>query len=488
MSLREKTKVGFAWSTANRFSALAITFGVQVVLARLLPTSDFGLIATVSIFILLARLIVDAGFGDALVQATEVARRDVSSVFCFNLVVSAAMVGLLTYLAPSIATFYQEPQLSELLPVVSWNLVIAAVGVTQLKMLTRNLQFNLLYRVSVPAQITGGIIGVVLALLGYGVWSLVVQLLATTAMTSAFAWIACDHQWRPRLEFHASSLRRMFPFGVGVMGAHVMSTVQQNAYGLLIGKVFSMNDLGFYDRAMRTQRLPVDTVASPLFSVLFPAFSSIQRDPPKIASTLRREFPLLCFVVFPAMFLLVVSAEPLIVFLFGERWLPAADYLRLFPFVGMVYPLSAVNLSVLSAMGRSGTMFVLAAIRAGLALAVLGATYQYGIMVIVIGQAVLAWIGYAGNAYFAGRTMGFPMTEQFACLLRYFGIGCLAAFFTWGIQQLYEPDAAAIQLAYLCLTYSLWYVLLAGMLNLSGFQRACELTKTAMSKAQDRLT
>ena len=467
MSLKKKTQAGIGWSTAEQLTSTFVTFLVQILLARLLPPEEFGILATVSIFILIANLLADGGFGDALVQSPSVTRVDISSVFYFNLFLSILMIATLSLAAPQIALFFNEPRLASVVPVLCWTLVISASYVTQQNMLIRNFQFGSLFRISIPSQFAGGVVGIVMALNGCNVWSLVGQVLTTGAIASIICWCLCKAEWQPRREFSVESLKRMFPFGIGILGSRLVTSVTGQAYGLVIGKLFTMTDLAYYDRANRLQLLPARSLISPLSRVLFPVFSSIQSETQRIASALRRGIPLLCFIVFPGMFLLMVIAEPLIVVLLTEKWLPAAEYLKIFPLVGMVIPIQTTNYAVIRALGASRLFFIITALRAVMIITVLFLTYRWGVSAIIWGQIFIAWFGCLLNAVITSRLVGYAWTEQLACIAKYF----LLSFFVAAITVLWSqigPQGYMLRLAFECLVYVSTFWLIAWLCKLEG--------------------
>ena len=481
MSLKKKTHSGIAWSSAERLANKLIGLVVTIWLARLLPPEEFGIVATVGILMAIANFVVDGGFGDALVQSPKVARTDISSVFFFNMLVAVLMVAMLSFAAPHIATFFREPRLASVVPVLVWSLVISASFVTQRNMLIRNFQFGSLFRISVPSQLAGGVVGILMALNGWNVWSLVGQLLASGVVASVTCWCLCKKEWQPRLEFSMHSLKRMFPFGIGMLGSRLVSSISRQVYGLSIGKLFSMADLAFYDRANRLQRLPSNTLMTSLSRVLFPVFASIQNETERIANALRKGIPLLCFIVVPSMFLLMVIAEPLIVVLITEKWLPAAEYLKIFPLVGMMSPLKSTNHAVIRALGASRLFFIITVFKAVLAISILFLTYRWGITAIVWGQVFLAWLSCLISFVVTSKLVGYPWTEQLACVARYFLLGLLVAAITVGCSQ-FGPQAYSFRLAFEILVFVSTYALLGWLLKLEGMSVSRSIAINAWKK------
>lgn len=267
-SLREKATSGIVWSAFERFGQQGCAFVVQLVLARLLAPAEFGLIAMVSVFMAISMAIVDCGFGRALIQKEELSESDTSTIFYFNLF-SAVLVSFALYLcAPLIAGFYEEPQLTSIVRWLSLSLILGSAGLVHNSLLNRSLEFKQLFKASLPATILSGVVGVVMALMGHGVWALVGQVLSDRVLRSILVWRISG--WTPQLIFDWSSLREMFPYGARLAVSSVLDQGFRNIYVLVIGKVFTPVEVGYFQRARAFQQLPVANFQSILSRVAFP--------------------------------------------------------------------------------------------------------------------------------------------------------------------------------------------------------------------------
>ena len=448
-SLREKATSGLIWSAFERFGQQGLVFVVQIVLARVLAPEQFGLIAMVTVFLILSGIVVDSGFSRALVQRKVVTDEEISTVFYFNLIISCLMTALLWLLAPLIAKFYNFSELTLILRLLSIRLIIAAFGSVQGSMLSRQLLFKKIFWVSLPSTLIAGIVAIILALYDFGVWALVWQNIIQALLMSISFWLSS--KWRPILVFDIQCLKDMFPYGSRLAFSSFLDRGFQNIYVLVIGKYFSATELGYFQRAQSFQKLPVENVESIIGRVTFPLFSSIQDDLPRMRRGLTIALQLSTLLVLPGMALLAAISEPLILQLIGEKWLPSAPYLQSLCVVGALYPIHAINVNLLLAVGRSDLMFRIALIKKSLVALNILVTYQFGVQTMIYGMIVTSIIALGINAHYTKKLINFGLKKQ----VRAIGRIALLAFsifgFVWWLEYLFiQPP---------------WVILVAGGLS-----------------------
>lgn len=410
--LREKATTGLIWSAFERFGQQAAVFVVQIVLARILAPEQFGLIAMVAVFMTLSGIVVDAGFSRALVQRKEVGGNELSTVFYFNLGISCLMTLLLCWLAPYIAAFYEFEELTLILRVLSVRLIIGAFGSVQGAILCRQLLFKRIFWFSLPSTLLAGLAAIFLAMNGFGVWALVWQTLIQAVLMSGAFWFSSD--WRPIRVFDTQCLKEMFPYGSRLAITSFIHRGFQDIYVLVIGKVFSATDLGYFQRARSLQKLPVENIQGILGRVTFPLFSSIQDDPPRMKRGMRKALQLSTLLVFPGMALLAVIAEPLVLTLIGAKWLPCVPYLKWLCVVGALFPLHSMNVNLLSAIGRSDLLLRLEIIKKSLILINVFITFRFGILTMIYGWAIASVLGLFINTYYTKKFIDYSLWQQIA--------------------------------------------------------------------------
>ena len=416
-SLKSKTLRALSWTFLEAVGLRGTQLVVAVVLAWLLEPEEFGLIGMLAVFMAVAQSLLDSGFGAALIQKRDVTYVDTCSIFYFNIVVGLIVAGVLCVAAPWIALFYGQPMLTPLARVLSVVVVINSFALVQNTVLTKELDFKALTKVSLAACVLSGITGISLAAVGFGVWSLVFQQIASALLTTILLWFV--NPWRPALIFSLDSLRQMFGFGSRVMASGLLNTFFDNIYLLAIGKLFSARDLGFFTRAKRIQELPAQSLSWTVGRVTFPVFSSIQDDPVRLKRGLNNVLTSLAFLNFPAMIGILVTARPLVLSLLPEKWAPCVPYLQLLCLSGLLFPMNWFNMSVLYSIGRSDLCFRLEIVKKILIVISIAITWRWGIEAMIWGHVVVSVLSYYLNSYYNGVLIGYPIGEQLRDLLPY---------------------------------------------------------------------
>lgn len=471
-SLRKKAERGALWSFVDAAGNRIVQFVVGVILARLLVPEQFGLLGMLAIFIAVAQAFLDGGFVMALIQKKEVTEADTSSVFYLNVVVGAVLAGLMYLAAPWIASFYDRPDLCPLTRAMSLIFVINSLGVVQTALLSRNVAFKIQAKVSLVSAICSGCIGIGMAYSGYGVWSLVGQQISRAVCTVALLWLL--NSWRPGLVFSLVSLRRMFTFGSRLLASNLLDQVFSNLYYVVIGKVFSPAELGYYTRAAHFQELPSMTLTQAVARVALPVFSSIQDDVARLRRGMQKVLGLLVFLVAPMMVLLAVTAPSLVQVLLTEKWLPCVPYLQMLVILGILYPLHALNLNILVARGRSDLFLRLEVIKKCLILLNVVVSWRWGIMAIIIGQLLLSVVCYFLNSYYTGRLLGYSAWQQLRDIAAYLFSAAVVGAAAYALQYIGIASVTLLLMAQILFGCTA-YLLLCRLLRLQALAEAWNL-------------
>jgi len=440
-SLREKAVAGIAWSAVERISQTVVVFVVQLFLARILGPEQFGLLAMVSVFVVISNTIVDSGLGSALVQRKDITDADHSTVFIFNLAAAILMAAVLWMAGPAIASFYRQPVLADVVAVLGLGLILHAIGAVHKAQLQRQLAFKKLFWVTTPATVLSGMIGIGLALKGFGVWALVAQTLCLRAMGALSLWFQTG--WRPRAVFEASRFGVLFSFGSKLALSSILQQSFSNIYLLVIGRVFSPIEVGFFQRAKAMRELPIATLQSVVGSVMFPVLSAVQQDSDRMKHILRRSLQLSSLIAFSAMAFVAGLAGPLVLFLVGEKWLPCVPMLQLLCISGALYPLHAGNLSLLEATGRSDLFLKVEIIKKVTTLANIFITYRYGIYAMMWGMVATSVLALMINTYYTDKIIRYDLGQQAKDIAPALGLGALIFVVTSSVS-LFTSGAPAV--------------------------------------------
>lgn len=417
-SLRDQTLSGIFWSFLQKIGSRGIEFGVTILLARLLTPADFGLIGMMAIFIAISQTLVQAGFSQALIQKKNTDEEDYSSVFYINLVVSLTLYIILYFCAPLISDFYDQPKLTNLTRVLGLVFVINSFGYVQETRLKKSLDFKKLMYIHLPSTILSGVVAIVLALMGYGVWAIVVQ---RVVMRFAFAiqlWIYS--KWTPLWSFNKEKARDLFSFGSKLMISGIINTTFSNIYQIVIGRFFPPRMLGYFENADKLTKTPTDTISSVLNSVAFPAFSSIQDDDQKLRKGYKKIMQQVLFWLCPILAIAAVLGEPLFRFIFTEKWLPAVPYFQLLCIGRMFSPLTTYNLNLVNVKGRSDIYLKLEIIKKTILAVGVFVAIPYGLYVLVIFKAFYSVLAYIMNSHYAGKFIGYTTLKQLRDVLPVF--------------------------------------------------------------------
>lgn len=400
------------WKYFERTGNQLVQFVVQIILARLLLPADFGVIALLMVFIHLAQVFVQSGFNTALIQAKSPDDRDFSSVFYLSLGVAGILYLVLFLSAPAISAFYNMPNLTKVLRVLSLILFFGAVNSIQNAVVSREFKFKQLFYSSLGAILLSGTIGVYLAYSGYGTWALVWQQLSNALFLCLIMWITV--KWRPRLLFSLGRLSTLFSFGWKLLVSALLDTGYREMQSLVIGKMFSASDLGFYNRGRMFPQVVVGNIDGSIQSIMLPALSQVQDDPRKIKDMTRRAITMSSFIIAPLMAGMIATAEPIVRLVLTDKWLPSVPFMQICCISFIFYPIHTANLSAIKAIGRSDIFLKLEIYKKLLGIAVLVVTIILFRSVIAIAwSAVLSGIiSTFINAYPNKRLIGYTYSEQ----------------------------------------------------------------------------
>lgn len=471
-SLRSKTIHALSWSFLESVGLRGVQFVIGIVLARLLFPEQFGLIGMLTIFMAVAQSLLDSGFGAALIQKREATQTDNCSIFYFNIVVGVLAAGLLCMAAPWIAAFYNQPILTPLTRALSLTIVINSFGLIQNTILTKRIDFKTLTKVSLFASILSGIIGVTLAATGFGVWSLVIQQISRTFFWTLLVWLM--NTWRPALIFSIKSLREMFGFGSRILVSGLINRTFENIYLLVIGKLFSATDLGFFTRAKVMEELPSQTLSWMMGRVTFPVFSTIQDDPARLKRGMKKALTTLVLVNFPMMIGLAAIAHPLVLVLLTEKWAECIPYLQLLCFVGLLFPVLLINSNLLFALGRSKLYLRVEIIKKVLIVINIAITWRWGISTMISGMIVMSIISVYLNSYYTGVLIGYSIREQLRDLFPYLMMAVLMGMAVYAIGLLPFPNHWSMLLVQIPIGIVM-YVSLCWLFRLTAFMEIWQM-------------
>lgn len=478
-SLKNKAVRGAKWSFIDNIASSGVTFLVGLVLANLLTPTEYGIMAIITIFIAVSTSIVDSGFSNALIRKVHIERVDYNTVFFFNLVVSFVLYIVLYVAAPAISIFFKEAVLIEVLRVIGWVLIVNALAIIPRTILVKKIDFKTQTKVSVISSVVSGVVGIGMAITGWGVWSLVWQQLSRQMMNTLFLWVFC--KWIPVWEFSMKSFKELFNFGYKLLFSGLLDTIYKEIYYVVIGRFYSAADLGQYTRAQQFNIIFSSNLTSVVQRVSYPVLSSIQEESERLREAYRRVIKLTMLVAFACMLGLAAVAKPLILILIGEKWLPAVPYLQIICFSGMLYPLHAINLNILQVKGRSDLFLKLEIIKKIIAVGPIVVGIFYGIEYMLCGSVVTSFIAYFLNSYYSADLINYPTKEQLKDIFPTFAVSLIVAAFMWSFSFL--NIATYIQLSVQIVVGLVFAFAIYEKLQLSEYLEAKRMLFSVFSKS-----
>ncbi len=433
-TLKQKAINGILWNASDRLSQQSIRFVILIILARLLLPEEFGLIGMLAIFMAMAQSLIDSGFGQALIQKKDANQVDFSSVFYLNLVLGFIMFLLIYAAAPLIAHFFNEPQLINISRFMGLIFIFHSLSLIQTTFLIKNIDFKTQTKVGIVTVTISGIIGIILAYKGFGIWSLAVQNVSMVFFRSLMLWILS--KWRPAFMFNMKSIKSLFSFGSKLLVSGLLSQFFENIYYLIVGKAFDARTLGYYNQANRFQQYPSQNMTSIVENVTFPVFVQIQDDNNRLKRGFRKALKTLAYFNFPLMIGLIAIAKPLFGFLLTEKWLPAVPYFQLLCVIGVFYPIQSLNLNILKVKGRSDLLLKLEIIKKGIIIIAIAVCLPFGILALIIGQVIVTFIAYFINTYYSERFIGYGTKKQIIDIMPYLFISILMGLTVWVIGEI----------------------------------------------------
>ncbi|GAB1418897.1 lipopolysaccharide biosynthesis protein [Bacteroidales bacterium] len=435
-SLKQKTISGILWSFVDQFATLGISFIVGIILARILSPKEFGLIGMITVFIAVSTTFINSGFGSALIRKKDCSQADYSTVFFFNLSAGIIFYLLLYISSPSISRYFNEEELTLILRVLAFSLIIDALSLIQGVILAKRVDFKLQAKVSVISTTSAGVLGISLAYNGFGVWSLVYMQLVSRLLNTVLLW--AWNKWKPSFVFSNESFKELFGFGGKLLLSGLIETIYRNIYYLIIGKYFNATQLGYYSRADQFNSVPSQSLTTIMSRVTYPVLAQMQEDKDRLKQSYKKMIKTIMFVSFSTMLGIAAVADSMILSLIGEKWEQSIIYLQLLCFVGMMYPLHALNLNILQVQGRSDLFLKLEIIKKMLAIPIIIIAIVIGIKAMIIGMWVSTLIAYYLNSYWSGRFINYPMREQVTDILPSFLLAITMALFVYIFGTLFE--------------------------------------------------
>lgn len=407
------------WNTLERFSLLGIQLLCTFVLARFLTPSDFGIVGMLVVFTAIAQILVDSGFGTAIIREKEVTPIDYSSVFYLNILIAIVIYVILYFCSPIIASFYHEPILEDVCKVTFLVVPLFSLHLIQRTILQRELQFKKLAMIAFVSSATSCILAVIIAYYIRNVWALVLQNLMTYLFNTILLWIY--GRWHPVFNFSWTPIRKYFKFSKNLLLSGLIGSVFNNINALLIGRFYTSTDLGFYSQANRITDIASHQVSGVIRSVSYPVLSIVNNEGGNLREGYRKVILVTLIFVGGIVALLMGVAQDLMELLMGsQEWRVAGKYIIILGVAGILYPLHAINQNILTVKGKGKAILFLEITRRCIMVLILAITVHYDVTIFVMGYSIYSMLLLFLNLYVCGKPINYSIWEQFADVLPIF--------------------------------------------------------------------
>lgn len=423
MGLAKKTISGIIWHFSQLLVRRSINLVVTLILARILVPEDFGLVAMMTVFLAIGSSLMNSGFKQALIRMQYATNLDFNTAFYSNLILGMLAYGVLFATAPLIAKFYNESKLIDLVRVAAIGVIINSFLVVQEAKIHRSLNFKAEMQAIFPAGILSGLLAIILAYEGLGVWVLVVQMLVFALINTTILWL--KQGWRPSLIFNRQSFSEMYGFGYKLFITGVLDAVFKNIYVIVIAKLFNASVAGFYFFAEKVKDMVINQLISSIQTVTYSTLANMHDNDEKLKNGYRKIISITTFFIFPAMAIMAALAVPIFECMMPENWLFAAPYLQILCLAGLLDPVIHINSNLIKVKGRSDLYLYVEILKKTLVVVVLVVSVNYGIYAILIGQIVCSILTLILSIYCSSRLISYSVNEQVSDFLGNFVLSIL---------------------------------------------------------------
>jgi O-antigen/teichoic acid export membrane protein len=455
-SIKKIVLNGFFWSIINQFSITLVGLVLSGILSRLITPAEFGLVAMVSLATGFLNVVKDFGFGAALVQKKEVSDEEYSTVFWFNLIIGCGLTIVVYLSAPYIAEFFKEKRVELIARALSFTFIINAIGIVWSNRMLKDIAFKQIFYRSFISILLSGVVAIVMAMKGFGLWAIVIQ--NYVALISSTILNYLQVRWLPAFVMKRLYIRELYRFGLPLLADQMVNYWARNIDNLLVGRVLGKEPLAYYNKAYNLMLLPVRQLTNSLTKVLFPSFSLIQDDKARIAAIYLKISAVVAFVAFPLMTSLSLTAEPLILIVYGENWRPVIPIFKVLSILGMFQALATLSGNIYLSLGRTKLMFQVGLFSRGMIiLGLVSGLYINGIMGMVYGYCLASAVAFFPELYFIAKLVGLSLSTVVLNFIPYVFIAGICYVVIWlSFQYLQLP--LLVNFILQLVSYSLLYL------------------------------
>lgn len=481
MSLKQKTLTAASWQFIDNITNNGLNFLIGIILARILEPKEFGLFSIIMVFISFSYIFVDSGFGQALIRKNKCTDDELSTVLYLNVSISVVIYFIIFYSSPLISSFFKLPDLISTLNVSALILIINALCIVQTTQFIRAMNFKLIAKISITTNLVGGLAGIMFALNGFGIWSLVAKLIIVQSLKTILFWIF--NSWRPRLKFNLYSIKKIFNFSSKLVISTLIDSVYNNIFSVIIGRYFTATDLGHFSKAQQFQKLPSENITRSVTRVIYPALSQFKNNKIKLQKYFNEVVIINLFIISFFMMLMVVSAKSLILFLIGEKWLPMVPYLRLLCISGIFFTLNELIKSLIKVVGRAELLLKNELIQKIFGIPLILVSAYFGIIYIVYSIVLVSIFSFILYSLNIRSILGYSLRLQCRAVIPILSVAIISGSLTMILETFHINSILNILLLKLSLSTFL-FLFLSFLFDLKSYNLLKDILKNfILSKA-----
>ena len=446
--MKSKVYSNLLWRFLERCGAQAVTLIVSIVLARILDPSVYGTISLITVFIVILQVFIDCGLGTALIQKKDSDQIDFSTVFFANIVICSLLYLVLFFCAPLIALFYKNSLLTPIIRVMGLTLIISAFKNIQQAYVAKNMIFRKFFFATLIGTIAAAVVGILMAYKGFGVWALVIQNLVNQTVDTIILFIIV--KWKPSFSFSFKRFKKLASYSWKILVTGLIDVFYEKMRQLAIGKVYSKEDLAYYNEGQQIPYTIISNLNTSIDSVLFPTVSKEQDSLTRVKEMTRKSIKVSTYVITPMLIGLAAISEPLVRFLLTEKWLPCIFYFVLSCFVFIITPIATAHLNAIKALGKSGKLLFIEIIKKAIGVLLLAITLRMGVKAIAIGFFASIAIGQLINSIWSSKYLKYTFIEQFDDFVPNLLISLIMGLFVYRIQFYGLTDWLTIAIQIIC--------------------------------------
>jgi len=428
----------FAWRFFERSSTHGITLCVSIILARILGPDIFGTIALIMVFTSILEPFINSGLANALIQKKSADDTDFSTVFYFNILLCIFLYLILYLFAPKISHFYHKSNLTLIIRILGLSLIISGIRNIQQAYISRNMLFKIFFFSTLISTSISAFISILMAIYGYGIWSLVTQQLLNNIIGTIILWYST--KWRPKLLFSYIRLKKLLGFGWKLLFCSLIDRCYMEMRALIIGRLYKPTDLAFYNRGYQFPNLLINNINDSINSVIFPTISQLQDNKEQVKKIANQGIQYsFCFVA-PAMVGLASIATPLVRILLSDKWLPCVPYLRISCISLMFMPIHYMNLNIITALGRSDLALKLEIIKKIIGFILLLSSMKFGVLAMAYTLLIQCFFSIIINIYPNKKLINYSYMEQLKAIFPYLSLAFVMGILIFPISLLKYPN------------------------------------------------